>query len=74
MAPFLSVFRFRDENGSICFGEAGVSSNHTNESLTGRRVPIFKGEHPWDDDFALTEEQRIVTEVWKLRVATFDTP
>ncbi|CAL5873679.1 uncharacterized protein PFLUO_LOCUS7961 [Penicillium psychrofluorescens] len=62
MAPFSSIFRFRDEKGSVYFGEAGESSNHTIESLTGRVVPIFRGEHPWDDDFALTEEQRNVAE------------
>ncbi|KAF7133929.1 hypothetical protein CNMCM5793_005395 [Aspergillus hiratsukae] len=63
MVLFSSIFRFRDEKGSIYFGEAGESSNHTLESLTGRSVPIFRGEHPWDDDFVLTEEQRNVAEV-----------
>jgi hypothetical protein len=64
MVLFSSIFRFRDEKGSIFFGEAGESSNHTLESLTGRSVPIFRGEHPWDDNFVLTEEQRNVAEVW----------
>jgi hypothetical protein len=64
MVLFSSIFRFRDEKGNIYFGEAGESSNHTLESLTGRSVPIFRGEHPWDDDFVLTEEQRTVAEVW----------
>ncbi|RHZ52052.1 hypothetical protein CDV55_102432 [Aspergillus turcosus] len=63
MVLFSSIFRFRDEKGDIYFGEAGESSNHTLESLTGRSVRIFRGEHPWDDDFVLTEEQRTVAEV-----------
>ncbi|KAJ6110218.1 fumarylacetoacetate hydrolase family protein [Penicillium sp. IBT 16267x] len=63
MASFSSIVRFRDDKGNVCFGEAGESDNHTIESLTGRSVPIFKGEHPWDDDFVLTEEKRNVAEV-----------
>lgn len=63
MAPFSSIFRFRDDKGRVYFGEAGDSSNHTVDSLTGRSVPTFKGECPWDDNFVLTEEQRNVAEV-----------
>lgn len=36
---------------------------HTKENLTGRLVPVFRGEFPWDADFVLTEEQRKVVEV-----------
>lgn len=63
MAPFTSLLRFRDEAGTIHYGEAGASLNHTKESLTGRLVSIFQGRYPWDDDFVLTESQRKVVEV-----------
>ncbi|KAK7425082.1 hypothetical protein QQZ08_008359 [Neonectria magnoliae] len=63
MAPFTSVFRFRDEDGNIHYGEAGASLNHTKESLTGRLVQVFQGSYPWDANFILTESRRKVIEV-----------
>ncbi|KAL4801512.1 fumarylacetoacetate hydrolase family protein [Aspergillus unguis] len=63
MAPFSSIVRFRAEEGGVYFGEAGESSNHTAESLTGRSVPVFRGENPWDEDFCLTHEWRTIAEV-----------
>ena len=63
MPSFISLFRFRDQDGNVHFGEAGASQGHTHESLTGRSVPIFSGENPWDDDFVLSTEHREVVEV-----------
>jgi hypothetical protein len=63
MAPFTSLFRFCDDSGLVYYGEAGESSGHTKESLIGRSVPVFRGENPWDVDFALTGDQRKVVEV-----------
>lgn len=71
MAAFSSIFRFRAEEGGVHFGEAGESPNHTTESLTGRSVPVFGGDNPWDHDFRLTQERRTVAEVWISKWATW---
>ena len=63
MSPFTSVFRFRDEQGHIRYGEAGQSSHHSKSTLTGSLVPVFRGDFPWDESFALTGEHKRVAEV-----------
>ncbi|KAJ3464859.1 hypothetical protein MRS44_009645 [Fusarium solani] len=63
MSPFTSLFRFRDDQGSVYYGEAGADKNFTKESLTGHDVQIFTGDNPWDDNFKLTNERRRVVEV-----------
>ncbi|KAH7159412.1 fumarylacetoacetate hydrolase family protein [Dactylonectria estremocensis] len=63
MASFTSIFRFRGTDGGIYYGEAGEAIEHSKETLIGRRVPILKGECPWDQDLTLTEEQKQVSEV-----------
>jgi len=63
MAPFGRLVRFKDESGSIYYGEAESVENPTKETLTGLSVPIYKGEYPWDDDFKLTGEKRTIKEV-----------
>lgn len=63
MSSFTSLFRFRDDQGSVYYGEAGADGKFTKESLTGREVQIFTGDNPWDDDFKLSNERRKVAEV-----------
>ena len=64
MHSFTSLFRFRDDQGSVYYGEAGADGKFTKESLTGREVQIFTSDNPWDDDFKLSNERRKVVEVW----------
>ncbi|EFX05260.1 fumarylacetoacetate hydrolase family protein [Grosmannia clavigera kw1407] len=63
MASFLCLVRFRDENGDVHFGEAGLAPCHSQAILVGRKVPVFRGKEPWDSDFVLTEEEHTIQEV-----------
>lgn len=63
MSSFTSLFRFRDDQGSICYGEAGTPNAFTKGNLTGRDVQVFTGGEPWDDGFSLSNERRKVAEV-----------
>ncbi|KAF5021356.1 hypothetical protein F66182_6601 [Fusarium sp. NRRL 66182] len=75
MAIFDSLVRFRGEDGKVYYGEAGVASKHTKESLTGRVVPVFGGADAWDDDFVLTgEQQKIAETVTKVLCPVPSTP
>lgn len=63
MSSFTSLFRFRDDQGSIYYGEAGTPNAPTKENLTGRDVQVFTGGDPWDDGFSLSNDRRRVAEV-----------
>ncbi|KAM5358166.1 hypothetical protein ACJZ2D_015529 [Fusarium nematophilum] len=41
--PFQRLVRFRDPEGNILYGEAPPGT-----SLSGQRVPVYVGDHPWN--------------------------
>ena len=63
MAAFGRLIRFKDASGSVFYGEVEQSSSLTEQGLTGLTVPIYNGSQPWDDEFALTGEKKIVETV-----------
>ncbi|CAK7205235.1 hypothetical protein SEUCBS139899_008002 [Sporothrix eucalyptigena] len=61
MDSFLYLVRFRDEHGDVYYGEAGEPADgqvHSQATLVGRMVPVFRGTDPWDAEFALSDNDR----------------
>lgn len=64
MSPFKHLIRFKNASAKIFYGEAeSVAVSDT--SLVGRKVYIFDGESPWDDNFQLTGRAETIAEVNK---------
>ena len=69
MAAFGCIIRFKDDSGDVHYGELDADRKITKDTWQGLSIPIYNGQHPWDDDFALTSEKRIVREVRRLKDA-----
>ena len=63
MAAFNRIVRFRDRAGAVFYGEVDADKSFEQESLAGQTVPVYQGAQPWDKDFALTGEKRVIAEV-----------
>jgi hypothetical protein len=63
MSTFGRIVRFRDENGSVQYGEVEDDQNLTKDKLQGLSVPVYTGSQPWDDNFKLTSEKKEIKEV-----------
>jgi hypothetical protein len=63
MGAFGRIVRFRDETGSVQYGEVEDDQNLTKDKLQGLSVPVYGGRQPWDDDFKLTSEKKTIKEV-----------
>ncbi|KIW95793.1 uncharacterized protein Z519_02857 [Cladophialophora bantiana CBS 173.52] len=63
MAAFSRLVRFSNPAGQIFYGEVPGVDFVTQESLQGRKVAVYKGETPFEDDFALTGHQEEIAEV-----------
>jgi len=60
---FQQLVRFKSPSGQIYYGEIGEVKTPSREDLIGRRVRIYRGRLPWDEDFELTSEEEEITEV-----------
>ena len=62
-APFGRLVRFKNQAGSIFFGEVPGTQSVTEESLNGSSVSVYDGEAPWDHDFCLSDRREEIHEV-----------
>ncbi|KAK5327270.1 hypothetical protein LTR43_006425 [Exophiala xenobiotica] len=63
MAPFSRLVRFRNPAGQIFYGEVPGDDLVDKKSLEGRKVAVYKGETPFDDDFSLTGQMEEIADV-----------
>jgi hypothetical protein len=63
MGAFGRIVRFRDETGSVQYGEVEDDQSLTKDKLQGLSVPVYGGRQPWDDDFKLSNEKKTIKEV-----------
>ena len=59
---FTRIVRFNNPRGVCSFGELGDVVAAA-EDLIGRKVPIYEGMSPWDDNLTLTERIEEISEV-----------
>ncbi|KAK5222251.1 hypothetical protein LTR72_006508 [Exophiala xenobiotica] len=62
MAPFSRLVRFRNPAGQIFYGEVPGDDLVDKKSLEGRKVAVYKGETPFDDDFSLTGQMEEIAD------------
>lgn len=62
-APFERLVRFKNHSGEIFYGELGLDDTPTKEDLIGRKVQVYTGIHPWDEDFKVLSSQEKIVEV-----------
>ena len=62
-APFERLVRFKNDRGEIFYGELGLENTPAKEDLIGRKVQVYNGIHPWDDDFKLLPSREEIVEV-----------
>ena len=60
---FTRLVRFADASGKIWFGEAD-GNDLTNNGLVGQSVTVYRGENPWDADFAKTADVQEIAQVY----------
>jgi hypothetical protein len=61
-ANFSRLVRFEDPDGKEFYGEVGVDFDWRKD-LQGLDVPVFQGETPYDDSFALMESKKTIHKV-----------
>ena len=61
MKEFDYLVRFADRQGRIYYGEATLQDLQS--SLVGQRLRVYQGDHPWDNNFELSEHNRVVAKV-----------
>jgi hypothetical protein len=63
MARFERLVRFKSTGGQIYYGELGLESTPAKEDLLGRKVQVYNGNLPWDDDFKLSSREEEIAQV-----------
>ena len=58
--PFTRLVRFKTSDGKVLYGEAGPDWQ---KDLHGQTVETFSGNGPWDEDFRLSGDKAVVSEV-----------
>ena len=66
MAKFGKLFRFKNVNGDIFYGEAQGLETITKDVLVGSTVPVYNTTSLWDSAFELSTQEETVAEVNKL--------
>lgn len=60
MVAFTRLVRFKASDGQIYYGEAG---SEWEADLKGKSIPVFTGLDPWSDEFQLSGNSAVVSEV-----------
>jgi hypothetical protein len=58
---FGRLVRFADPDGHVWYGEAPSVADPT--TLVGEIVPVYAGNAPWEEEFCMTSEFKVVHEV-----------
>jgi hypothetical protein len=58
---FGRLVRFADPDGHVWYGEAPSVADPA--TLIGKTIPVYAGNAPWDEEFRMTSESKVVHDV-----------